>query len=130
MKQLTRLLMLFTLSILLYAGCSEENSVVSSSGTEYNLKYEVTFLTAGEVKISHKDANGNEVTDDPVSATWIREYQFQDRVDAFLDVEISNITPTNQVTVHLAIFINGNQQQQATSIITVDKKSTLSLTRP
>ncbi len=122
--------MFVALFTLLFAGCSDENNVVNSTDTQFNVIYKVSFLTEGAVKISHKDSNGNELTDDPVSATWEREYQFQDRVDAFLDVEISNITPANQVTVHLAIFINGDQQQQATSIITADKKSTLSLSRP
>ena len=88
------------------------------------------FITDGAVKISHKDSNGNEITDDPVSATWEREYQFQDRVDALLVVEFSEVTPTDQVTVHLAIILNDNLQHTATSIITADKKSTISLSRP
>ena len=130
MKQPKLLLMFVALFTLLIAGCSDENNVVNSTDTQFNVIYKVSFLTEGAVKISHKDSNGNELTDDPVSATWEREYQFQDRVDALLDVEISDTTPTNQVTVQLAIFVNGDQQQQATSIITADKKSTLSLSRP
>ena len=132
MKKLTLLLMVAAIGILLTVGCGGENNVLNNGGdgTQFNVKYEVRFLTQGAVKISHKDINGNEITGDPVTTNWEREYTFKDRVDALLDVEASEATPTNSVTVQLAIFIDGNRVQQATSIITLDKKSNLSYTLP
>ena len=126
------LLIVAAISMLLTLGCGGENNVVGSggNGTQFNVKYEVRFLTQGAVKISHKDINGNEITDDPVTTNWEGEYTFKDRVDALLDVEASEVTPANSVTVQLAIFVDGNRVQQATSIITLDKKSNLSYTLP
>lgn len=130
MKKLTLLLMVAAVGMLLNVGCSDENNVLNNGGTQFNVKYEVRFISQGAVNISHKDNNGNEITDDPVTTNWEREYTFKDRVDALLEVEASDVAPTNQVTVQLAVFVNGNRVQQATSIITLDKKSTLSYTRP
>ncbi len=132
MKKLTLLLMVAAIDMLLTVGCGGENDVLNNGGdgTQFNVKYEVRFLTQGAVKISHKDINGNQITGDPVTTNWERDYTFKDRVDALLDVEVSEVTSTNSVTVQLAIFIDGNRVQQATSIITLDKKSNLSATRP
>ena len=121
--------------MLVIVGCSGENSVLNSdgdqtNGTEFQVKYEVRFLSQGTVKISYKDNHSNVITADRVGSDWATEYTFRDRVDALLDVEATDVDPTNQVTVQLAIFVNGNRVQQATSIITYDKKSNISYSRP
>ncbi|MCG8607104.1 hypothetical protein MJD09_19235 [bacterium] len=121
--------------MLVIVGCSGENSVLNSdgdqtNGTEFQVKYEVRFLSQGTVKISYKDNHSNVITADRVGSDWATEYTFRDRVDALLDVEATDVDPTNQVTVQLAIFVNGNRVQQSTSIITYDKKSNISYSRP
>ena len=47
MKQLTLLSMFVALFTLLIAGCSDENNVVNSTDTQFNVKYKVSFLTEG-----------------------------------------------------------------------------------
>ncbi len=130
MKKYSFQLIVVAVAALTMLSCSGEKNVLNNGGDQFNVKYEVRFLSQGAVKITHKDNNGNEITDDPATTIWEREYAFGDRVDALLDVEASEVTPTNQVTVQLAIFLNGNREQQATSTITIDKKSTLAITRP
>ena len=130
MKKYSSLLVAVAVAALTTVSCSSENNLLNNSGTQFNVKYEVRFLSQGAVKISHKDNNGNVIANDPVTTNWEREYAFGDQVDAVLEVEASEISSTNSVTVQLAMFINGNRVQQATSIITPEKKSSLTATRP
>ena len=128
MKRLMLLSMVAAAGMLL--GCSGENGVLGPGGTRFDVRYEVRFLSEGAGKITHKDSNGNEIADDPVTGNWEREFSFGDQVDGFLEVEASEVAPTNSVSVQLAIFVDGNRVQQATATITRDKKSNLSITRP
>ena len=130
MRRIKLLLVVNSIGMLLTIGCGGDNNVVGSAGDQFNVRYEVRFLNEGAVRINHKNNNGNETTNDPVTTNWEREYTFRDKVDAFLDIEVSEATRANSVTVQLAIYIEDNRVQQATSTITLDKKSTLSLTRP
>lgn len=130
MKNYRYLIIVTALGMLLCLGCSGDDNIINSNSAEFNVRYEVVFISPGAVKITHKDSHGREIFSDPVSADWQREYNFGGQVDALLDVEMSEVAPVNEVVVQLGIYIDGIRAQQSTATITSDKKSSLALTRP
>ena len=135
MKNYLFLLLVVTIAAFAIPGCgSEDNSLNNpdgnNPGSQFNVRYEVLINSPGAVKIVHKSNSGTMLEQDPDSANWSQEYVFKDQVDALLDVEVSVVAPANSVSVQLAIFINGNRQQQSTATITSDRKSSISITYP
>ena len=65
MKRMIFLLVGASMGMLLTIGCGGENNVLSSGGDQFNVRYEVRFLSEGAVKINHKDSNGVEITEVP-----------------------------------------------------------------
>ena len=67
MKKYSFQLIVVAVAALTMLSCSGEKNVLNNGGDQFNVKYEVRFLSQGAVKITHKDNNGNEITDDPAT---------------------------------------------------------------
>ncbi len=120
----------------LLGGCSNEADMAQSEASAASrVNYEVLMNSVGSIKITYKDAAGQLIVEEEVSApmvghVWEKEYMSKGGVDALLMVELADSAPPDPVGVEFFIAVNGERVQKATKFLTKQKGMTLKVTRP
>jgi|GEM_PF-5760246 len=71
MKKLSSSTIVAVLAMLIFLNCGSDTAL-NGSNSPFTVNYEVNFLSQGAVKVSHRDNDGNLVTEDPMTSNWER----------------------------------------------------------